>query len=285
MNILDDSVAGQISSVAVLADLIEAHTEAQNFVTIRNLRASTDISNVPTDGLGYGLFFPTGTCSEELKLIQDGRIKMVPAANASYRFGGYDGQTDAATRPEYDGLEMYTGLKFDAQNVPLPNAQQDELNKLQLSVSTGEPTLHIKYSKNQPNTDVIQILNSNDDTALRFNAAGEYWQRCTDSQRSAFQIYGRRQVAAADSEVFTVKGSGQVDCGNAHIWGTIDGEDLLTVRKHNQNIKFKIQENGKTVINSTSGIPFQVNDSNAHQTLNSQENGKTVINSTSSTGQ
>ena len=59
---------------------------------------------------------------------------------------------------------------------------------------------------------------------------------------------------------FTVKGSGQVTCGNLYARGTVDDDAvaLLELVKHSGNSKFRVKQNGRTTVWSTSSVPFEI---------------------------
>ena len=77
-------------------DNVVARDPASGAVQIANLRCTArkvilDENGLAPDGLRPGLFMTEATCSEELRLIEDGRVLFHPEENTTYRFGSTSG--------------------------------------------------------------------------------------------------------------------------------------------------------------------------------------------------
>ena len=260
--ILQNSAEGNLTAPKVVTDSLSGGTGYS--LMAQNLRVEEGPeAEVPADGLPRGLVFTTGYTSEKLQLFDDARVVMVPDANSLYSFGAVDGET-GADRANYDGIDMYTGIKFEAESphAQLPNADQDELNRFQLRVNKVGPTLDIRHCKTDPATPIIGIRDEFDVGTLILNAQGELETRCTVSTLEAFNIIGKREVDEENTDVFTVTGNGQVHSGNVRIDGTVNDNEvpLLEVVKHTGNSKFRVKPNGQTTIWSTGQTNFEILD-------------------------
>ena len=138
---------------------------------------------------------------------------------------------------------------------------QPTLNQVRIHVNDTDPTLSIRYSKEQADTRVILLRDEEDDDKLRFHAQGKLWMKCADPAAIGLEIFGNKEVDGSTlSTVFTVKGSGQVTCGNLYARGTVDDDAvaLLELVKHSGNSKFRVKQNGRTTVWSTSSVPFEI---------------------------
>ena len=107
-----DPVGGNLLTPAV--DTVVQRDPTSGCVTIANLRVPRPLLNLTAEGnapdnLPPGLFAPNITVSEQLDLIQDGRIFFEPAADNYYRFGAVAGDVDDARHIDQDGLHFSSG--------------------------------------------------------------------------------------------------------------------------------------------------------------------------------
>ena len=112
---------------------------SSNTLDVVNLRVLAEDPQ-PGDNLPKGLYFAEGTCSEQIDLIQDGRVMMTPNPGAAYRFGAEDDQT-GGDRNQFDGLNMYSNMQLDQSGAQLPPAQQTTLNSVNLLTCREKPTI------------------------------------------------------------------------------------------------------------------------------------------------
>ena len=141
-------------------------------VQIANLRVTArknDLNqdqHVRHDNVPAGLFFPEGTCSEVLQLIQDARIVFHPALNTYYRFGAVHGAVSGTSHIDEDGLHFSSGTGND-------------LNSVRLRVSRDHPTLVLTGSKNSVNIagtliehSSLQVQNAAGQPTFSVNSSG-----------------------------------------------------------------------------------------------------------------
>ena len=292
-SILKDSTEDKIEAHDIVAarlstDLITGTGDA--IVRVKNLFVE---EGEVEDGLN-GLVFAKGYCTESLNLMDDARIVLAPDERSAYRFGAKNGETDE-DRDLYDGLHMYSGQILAGDGEPVPDEEQADLNEIKLTVNDSAPTVAIRFAKDSAQEPVIEILDRTHEPKLIFNAQGEFWTSCTttDSQGpppaevNAISVNGKREVSEDESAVFSVLGNGQTACGNLECKGTVADQDLLTVRKHNNNRKFVVKENGAIQIWSTSSVPLAIENAVTGQTgplLELLRTGQLRIHSNTDTG-
>ena len=141
--------------------LVKRNSETGS-VFLANLRCTArktppvdEYGNTP-DGFPPGLLMTEGNVTEQLNLIQDGRIFMQPGPNQYYRFGSEDG---IETRPaellgaqfdaQWEALRLERHLDQDGMH--FSSGAGDQLNSTQLRVSRDHPTLLFSGSKNTAN--------------------------------------------------------------------------------------------------------------------------------------
>ncbi len=240
--ILQNSNDTTLAQLTVQASSLEP-LQGDNKILATNLQVLE--GDTPDNGVPAGLFFTKGSVSESLLMLEDARVILAPSATAAYRFGAMDGQV-SNDRARYDGIDMYSGLAVEPDGSAA--SAQPTLNQVRIHVNDTDPTLSIRYSKEQADTRVILVRDDEDNDKLRFDAQGELWTRCTNPTASALEVFGTKEVdGSTASTVFTVKGSGQVTCGNLYARGTVDDDAvaLLELVKHSGNSKFRVKQNGR----------------------------------------
>ncbi len=130
-------------------------------VTIANLRCTARKLNLDgegnaPDGFRPGLFITEGTVSEQLSLLDDGRIFFQPGQHNYYRFGAVDGHPRDITK---DGIHFSSG-------------ENNNLNSVRLRVSRDHPTLVLTGTKDG-NVPCILVQNAEDPPEPLFSVTSD----------------------------------------------------------------------------------------------------------------
>ena len=147
-------------SINALATCVQ-RDETSGVVNIANLRCTAretqlDANGMCPDGLLPGMWVTKGTVSEQLTLVQDGRIFFEPAADNYYRFGAVKGHEGGARDIAEDGLHFSSGTG-------------DQVNSVRVRVSRDHPTLTITGSKDVAELDArAAILVQDADGSAKF---------------------------------------------------------------------------------------------------------------------
>ena len=146
--------------------------EDDHFLAVDNLRVVAVDNPAPTDNVPAGLFFTSGTFSENLRLIDDARVDLVasfddPAENdnstlrSSLSFGAVDGQT-GADRVQHDKVELIGHQRFDDGGTVRADVQQDKLQQVTLKASADLPNLLIKSFGKNGNAKLLSVVAEGD---------------------------------------------------------------------------------------------------------------------------
>ena len=229
-------------TIPAVSTLVQRNSQTGS-VFLANLRCTArktppvDVNGNTPDGYPPGLLMTEGSVSEQLNLIEDGRIFMQPGPNQYYRFGSEDG---IETRP----AEL-AGAEFDAQWEALRLAQHldqdgihfssgvgDQLNSLQLRVSREHPTILLVGSKDDVDqggivAEVPTIALQNAAGAVNFYVRSTGALFCTTMYSMALLRtdgllhlhHGAAEAATvfritntAEEETVTMKSSGTIKC-------------------------------------------------------------------------
>ena len=135
----------------------------KDHINLVNPRAVVQQGNTGDD-FPPGLYFPQGTCSEYLQLIDDGRVQSIHSLDAgnstserwSYMFGAADEEDDPNTRQQYDGIRMEG------------NAMYDDTNDQRLANQPNRQVVQIKCSNEVANLEIVSKSKTSENTPIVF---------------------------------------------------------------------------------------------------------------------
>ena len=150
--------------------------EDDHIIKAANLRVEAIDDPAPTDSLPAGLFFTKGCCSENLTLLDDGRVDGTfsfddPAENdnstlrSTFMFGGQNGQS-AADRHTYDGVTLVGQERFDDGGSARADEQQTHKQTLFLRASPDQANIYIESRGKNNNVHMVDIRSAGNNAVI-----------------------------------------------------------------------------------------------------------------------